>query len=310
MRSPQKSDAAILSLAFITFAIIFGLIGFYQGIEVGEADRAEIAAKTHHENAAEQIKNACVGADLAAFRVCVEEAIQTSGEYQRAERDLAAQKNMAIYAKWLLALSVFTSAVTAFGVWFVKITLDETRRAVASADAAVGVTREIGQAQVRAYVSFEAKSVTVRKPDLDPSAALSHDAPNLVIEINGTLVNSGQSPAYRVNAFFDVQEVSPGEVRKLHGTEGLQDNGIAAVSIAAGGDTNQQFRRIWKTDIDRVMRGEVLIWFAVFVEYDDVFLGRRYTPHISGHIDIKSMSGKGARIIIDTVQADHHNDPD
>lgn len=154
MKSPQGSNAAILGLAFITFVIIFGLIGFYQGIEVGEADRAEIAAQTHHENTAEQIEKACVSADLAAFRVCVEEAIQTSGEYQRAERDLAAQKNMATYAKWLLALSVFTTVVTAFGVWFVKITLDETRKAVKSADDAVGATREIGEAQIRPYLSI------------------------------------------------------------------------------------------------------------------------------------------------------------
>jgi hypothetical protein len=82
-----EAISGVQALAFLTFSMIFGLIGFYQDIEVGEADRAEVAAQTHHENAAQHIEKTCVGPDVASIRVCVEEAIQTSGEYQRAERD-------------------------------------------------------------------------------------------------------------------------------------------------------------------------------------------------------------------------------
>lgn len=56
---------------------------------------------------------------------------------------------MAVFAKWLLALNDFTTGVTIVGVWFVRDTLIETRRAVRSADDAVAVTREIGHSQLR-----------------------------------------------------------------------------------------------------------------------------------------------------------------
>lgn len=156
----SKSDAGITVVAFVTFSAIFGLIGFYQGVEMGQAQSAHNYADSHKDYAANKIKSTCINMEPSLIAECVENAIDTSIENQRAEKDLAAQQNMAQYAKWLLALTTLATAITFFGVWYVRRTLIETKEAVRAADDAVIVTRDIGQAQARAYVDIDRAEVT------------------------------------------------------------------------------------------------------------------------------------------------------
>ncbi len=59
------------------------------------------------------------------------------------------------YAQWLMAiLSVLATGTSIWAVYLLKESLRETRNAVKSADDAVAVTREMGEAQVRPYLSF------------------------------------------------------------------------------------------------------------------------------------------------------------
>jgi len=64
------------------------------------------------------------------------------------------------YAQWLMAL--FSVVATFVSIWAVRLlrdTLGATRDAVRAADDAVKVTREMGEAQVRAYVSINKLSI-------------------------------------------------------------------------------------------------------------------------------------------------------
>ena len=58
---------------------------------------------------------------------CVEIQIQTSGEYQRAEKDIAAQESMSEWAYWLLMLSTVSILITGGMGVFIWQTLIATR---------------------------------------------------------------------------------------------------------------------------------------------------------------------------------------
>lgn len=129
--------------------------------------------------------------DAALISECIEKAIHASVENQRAEKDLAAQQNMAFYALWLLAISTLTTGITAFGVWYVRRTLVETSEAVRAADDAVAVTREIGRKQTRAYV-------VVSEPSIDFKDVGGTQF--LIVKI--VFKNTGQTPAMKFGATF------------------------------------------------------------------------------------------------------------
>ena len=145
----RGNDSAIVALAVTLFLVIFSLIGFYQGIEVGQTRSAQVNAEKHHDDATDYIESTCMGLDTVALRVCIQEAVETSGEYQRAEYDLAAQQNMSEWAKWLLILTMLGTTVTVIGVVFVWKTLLATQAAVAA-------TQESSRDANRAYVDVDA----------------------------------------------------------------------------------------------------------------------------------------------------------
>ncbi|MAN45224.1 MAG: hypothetical protein CMF04_03335 [Hyphomonas sp.] len=97
----------------------------------------------------------------------------------REEQDLYAQRQMAKWAFWMLFVSAVGVLVGAVGLIFLKGTLDAARDTNQSALDSIRVTREIGQAQVRAYLSF-----------MEPAFHLSPK-----IRISFFAKNSGQSPA-------------------------------------------------------------------------------------------------------------------
>lgn len=66
------------------------------------------------------------------------------------------------WAQWaMVVLSFFALCVSAWAVWLLKETLKATREAVRSADDAVTTTKEVGQAQVRAYVTINGVSALI-----------------------------------------------------------------------------------------------------------------------------------------------------
>ncbi len=121
--------------------------------------------------------------------------------------DLAAQYLAARSAKSSADYALVGTALTGFGLLMIGLSLLYTRRALEqansankSASEAIEVTREIGQAQTRAYLSIK----RIGWPD-DLAEGLNPDRVLLVNSQNGlrlvfsfSLENSGETPAYDV----------------------------------------------------------------------------------------------------------------
>ncbi|EAQ24335.1 hypothetical protein ROS217_08795 [Roseovarius sp. 217] len=133
-------------------------------------------------HATNQIEQSCLISDLSNFSKCVAEIINSTNEDQRAQDDLEAQTEMALWAFWMLVATVIVALITGLGVIFVWQTLKATQRMATD-------TREIGQAQTRAYLSITgAKYFRNGRPGRE-----GHNYVRLTIH------NSGNSPARNVN---------------------------------------------------------------------------------------------------------------
>lgn len=156
-------------------------------------------AQDRSERADERISGACSGAEPGALVECVAEEMKSAREDQRAEYDLSAQNRMAEWAFWVMIVTAITAGLTAVALWFIKETLDETRRmvseakdATAAANQAVTETSRVGEAQVRAYLSAIGLKYS------------SKSTPEGLIpgpEIHLVLNNSGATPAVNVGYF-------------------------------------------------------------------------------------------------------------
>ena len=80
----RNPDTGIILLAFITFVMIFALIGYFQGLEKGQSISAENYANSHKEYAADKIESTCIGLDVPLIGQCIQEAVESSVENQRA----------------------------------------------------------------------------------------------------------------------------------------------------------------------------------------------------------------------------------
>lgn len=162
--------------------ILVALLGwgiYSTGLKLGETK----AKNTHYSSsyarhAANQIRRTCLTGEGGDIAECVTEVITTTNEHERAQDDLEAQTKMALWAFWMLVATVVMAAITALGVIFVWQTLKATQKMAED-------TRDIGEAQVRAYV-------TCRDGDF---RITPHG-----VQCNIPIENVGQSPALRVRA--------------------------------------------------------------------------------------------------------------
>lgn len=111
---------------------------------------------------------------------------------EREMRDLAAQEGMNAATQAIKQatldmrdFSLYSTILVGVGTALLFVTLWLTRQANRAAQAAVDVTREIGEKQVRAYPSVTSVHV----------GGITNGLPNIIIKIS----NSGNSPALRMN---------------------------------------------------------------------------------------------------------------
>ncbi|MCW2361641.1 MULTISPECIES: hypothetical protein [Sphingobium] len=103
-----------------------------------------------------------------------------ASDAMRAARDLAAQEDMARWALLMLATSMIGVAVTVAGTGAVVIQIGLTRKALDAAESANVTSKEIGEAQVRAYLALS-----------DCTVVLEHGK----VKVRFKMTNAGQSPA-------------------------------------------------------------------------------------------------------------------
>lgn len=174
---------------------------------------------------------------------------------------------MALWALGMLVVSTLMMLVSALGVWWIRDTLNETRRAVKAADDAVTATRDIGEAQTRAYVSQLNISSDFHK------SAAGVDCVAFIMHWQ----NTGNSPAMKLANFVKVQTLNTStehlQVENFLERPAISD---AIRQIPAGGNINSMSAPLL---IEGHLAGwlagqkDLLIWSRC--EWEDVF-GRRW----------------------------------
>jgi len=192
---------------------------------------------------------------------CVWREIKAERNEERAEYDLQAQQDMAVWALGMLFVSMFGLLATIVGVVYVALTLRETRR--------------IGEAQVRAYLSVESASYVAY--------------PNL-FEVTIVVKNSGNSPARQLKMLNDLSwnepKVTIDDV--VIGKHGWQYHAASFISVindipASGGGIGQcSFYRAVEDDIvDRIARRmKSPVWIRCALSWRDVF-GKESAIHLN-----------------------------
>jgi hypothetical protein len=141
----RDRHGSIIAFAVTICLLTVALIGWYEGFKRGQESHQSASSEAYAEQAQGKIESTCVALPFAAQNECIAEAISSEREQQRAEQDLDAQQQMAEWARWMLIATVVMASITGFGVVFVWQTLEATRTMADD-------TREIGKAQVKAYV--------------------------------------------------------------------------------------------------------------------------------------------------------------
>ncbi|WCE67989.1 hypothetical protein PL335_06480 [Sulfitobacter faviae] len=170
----------------VAFAVGGYILGFGLGEQSGEY---EANADTYARHAQDEINSACAGLDATAQTECIVRVVEATNEHKRAESNLKAQRDMARLALWMLAVTIVMAIVTAGGVYYVWQTIN--------------VTREIGEAQVRAYQSV--KGIEILE---------SNDKTRMGIILSAG--NDGQSPALDSDAVLRVLFQVGGEMKEVY----------------------------------------------------------------------------------------------
>jgi len=272
-----------------------------------EPRQEESAADTQQDGEAEQQPTIDLTPALndieSAIRdlIAEEDKIAAEAQESREARDLNAQEAMADWAKWMFFATLATVGLTFVALVYIRRTLLETKEAVRAADETVVATREIGQAQVRAYLSFDVEEVEFRAPVLAPDDA-SSPRPNIVVSLQCRIANSGQSPASEVSMIFDIGEIVPGNGIKIDDAKDFHHQKPIAFSIQAGGNfPRQTVSRTFTADLDALNATEKMVFFAIILQWTDVFGKTIRSDPTFGTIEFEADSDGGRRIFFGRV---------
>jgi hypothetical protein len=230
--------------------------------------------------------------------------------------DLATQQSMAESTSVAAWSAVFTAILTVIGVillgytlYFTRETLvasqavaEETRKATRAAQEAVIVTREIGQAQARAYLSVNSVAISITQDVFDPDG----DEPSVKTPVAKVIVwmnNSGQSPARNVRFKISV------ETARIHPLpDNYTVNGIyypipdMPVHGESGALEHSEHEIFLHSRDARDVLGRV--WYVLgTIAYQDVF-GRWYRLHFryNGSLLMPMMRNPGPLLNFGPVQ--------
>lgn len=149
-------DQAFIGLLACFVAVLLA-VAIWKSATLSEFYRhsAEQTSKSYGYAAEENISRSCTGRDFAATAKCIKEIVEATHEAQTAQNHLTAQRDMALWAFAMFWIGVVSIALTSVGIFFVKQTLDANRAIVETAAEANRNARELGEAQVRAYLTFQ-----------------------------------------------------------------------------------------------------------------------------------------------------------
>lgn len=247
---------------YITFgwvATIIGVLLFFAILESKHSD-AQKSAEYAYKCAEQHKSYTPPAADVTTHPGDAIEADSAKDEQADTDWcDLAAQQSMAESTNWMNWAAWAGVIFTVAGVFLVWRTLIATQDTVA-------VTRKIGEAQTRAYLSvLDFESEVTGNPE-----------PKITVKI--TLKNFGQTPARNVR--FNVAWASgpppfPAELHKKVITDADGRGSIGPGMEFFAGVATHVFSEKDKTmshdEIGKILDGKSKFWIFGVIEYDDVF---------------------------------------
>lgn len=178
----RRSAALILQVFSVLLLLNVGLEVWRQYDLRRDAYR-EYQNRTYsdRQKAADGIASRCaiVGAPTEAIGACLADEIESYQEQDSTEQDLKAQQDMAFWALMTTVVGAGGFILSFGGLIMLWRSLRQTREAINN-------DREVGHAQVRAYISIDCDQLIVYHG-------------TKIKKCNFKIVNSGQSPAITVN---------------------------------------------------------------------------------------------------------------
>lgn len=183
-------------------------------------------------------------------------------EEWRNEQDLAAQRDMANWAWWMLIATCASTVVTGVGIYFVAETLranlaavEEAAKAAQSAQRSVKVSEDTAQRQLRAYINLESAHIVLGEKinvGLYPAT------------LDVIFRNFGSTPAHDVEVFYEISQApAPNEV--LSKRQRLGSIGSTAVIRI------REPLMILSYDKDAMSNGTPTFRFSAYLSYATVF---------------------------------------
>lgn len=262
-----------LSIAGLYFLVGAGLGVWSWYEETREANyEYHSRAAAEQKQAAEQIGDRCAvplaPADFVGM--CLADEIESYRKHNVADEDLQAQQEMARWTGVMgvtAAIGVPISICGLIAIWF---SLRQTRQAIST-------DRDIGHAQVRAYLSIE------------PTMSGPKPAPGIVPTAAIRIKNTGQSPAYSVNYVAGLFVDNFPLPQRDGDLIGASDEDVPAnLTISAGGHTDGEAEGnapLKAEDVPKILNeGDRRLYLVCIVKYWDVFRERERTTKLCAYL--------------------------
>jgi hypothetical protein len=275
--------AALVLQCVTVFLLVSVALGIWSQYELNSREHREYRQRVEADQneAAQEIARRCniifePGQTVAG---CIEQAIHAYQTQDTSNKDLKAQQDMALWGLWMFVASAGGLVISVGGLFMLWQSLGQTREAIS-------IDREVGHAQVRAYLSV---------------------MPGRVEEGEGAeiiLSNSGQSPARQVRHVAATSQL----IWPIEGIPNLlvPHDGQAAPSLILGpGGTTTKYAD-WLVRDDE-LAGDHLCSYGI-IYYEDVF-GKQYELRFLAKWETTRVaSGKKVGIQFSWIPAPFHND--
>lgn len=149
----KRSQIELAAVGFLTVAFIVGLLLWAVQIQATINHQSVDNTEGHRLRADKHIQNRCIKLPQPAHENCVESTRAASEELEREERDLEAQKVMALWTAVMGAMAVIGVGLSGFGVYLIWRTWVATRTAA-----------NTSQKTYQAFIDAEDASLLVEFP--------------------------------------------------------------------------------------------------------------------------------------------------
>lgn len=226
----------------------------------------EASASEYQQSAKRNAQIACRDLETAAIADCIYDEISSARQQEQGEQDLAAQQWMAWWAGFLTVITAATTLISWIALRYLRDTFVKTAEMAEGANEATKamldaneIAREIGQAQVRAYI--KCSKVTCKPMGQNHT----DDLFSVVIETK----NLGQSPALNMQVIVGIEIF---EFPDKRAGAPLQINAPHDSIMAPQGDATALLSFGYaKGAADAVRASKAYIRITVAYVYDDVF---------------------------------------